>query len=142
MNFILRFVQSFKSHLDEMLSIIFCQFCIRLKRELGSKLKEYWASNRFKLYSYWVFWCINILVWKHFGVCIPPIFILLQNQCYLDCPDSLSYTLLDWIVSSSLFNIAVFWKLEVGKWFDKNLALFATLKTGLKTFLQDIIQYF
>ena len=101
MNFILRFVQSFKSHLDEMLSIIFCQFCIRLKRELGSKLKEYWASNRFKLYSYWVFWCINILVWKHFGVCIPPIFILLQNQCYLDCPDSLSYTL-DWIGLSLL----------------------------------------
>ena len=41
-----------------------------------------------------------------------------------------------------LFNIAVFWKPEVGKWWDKNLALFAAPKTGLKTFLWNIIQCF
>ena len=38
------FVQSFKSHLDEMLSIIFCQFCIRLEENWDRNWKSIWAA--------------------------------------------------------------------------------------------------
>ena len=46
-------MHSFESHQDEMLSIIFCQFCIKLKENWDQNWKEY-LGNIFQLQPYWI----------------------------------------------------------------------------------------